>query len=90
MRLAAPRQTIPFVLEPAPSTVNGFDSNVNIVTTRSNRDLYTIGVGVDAVKLIKTMTLQNKSKSNSSPGGSTKTPEGNPSQPASSTQQPNR
>lgn len=88
MRLAAPRQTIPFVLEPAPSTVNGFDSNVNIVTTRSNRDLYTIGVGVDAVKLIKTMTLQNKS--NSSPGGSTKTPEGNPSQPASSTQQPNR
>lgn len=65
MRLASPHQTTPFILQPAPTTVNGFDPNVNIVALRSNRDIYTIGVGIDAVKLIKTITLQNTKTSSS-------------------------
>jgi hypothetical protein len=68
MRLAAPHQNTPFILAPAASTINGYDPTVNIVAIRSNRDLYTIGVGVDAVKLInKIVSLNNQNKSNSSP-----------------------
>lgn len=76
MRLAAPRQTTPFILQAAPVGVNGYDSDVNIVTVRSNRDLYTIGVGVDAVRLIKTIMLQNKTKTTSgtSPSSTPTTP----------------
>jgi hypothetical protein len=66
MRLARPKQIAPFILQPAPAGVNGFDSDVNIVTVRSNRDLYTIGVGVDAVKLIRSISLQNKNTTKSS------------------------
>jgi Putative Ig domain len=74
MRLASPHQITPFILQPAPSGVNGFDPNVNIIAVRSNRDLYTIGVGVDAVKLIKTIALQNKVSSKSSTSGATAPP----------------
>jgi len=65
MRVARGKQSTPFILQPAPAGVNGFDSDVNIVTVRQNRDLYTIGVGVDAIKLIKTISLQNKNKTTS-------------------------
>lgn len=67
MRLAAPHQSTPFILQPAPTTVNGFDPNVNIVAFPSNRDIYTIGVGLDAVKLIKMMTLQNQNQASTKP-----------------------
>ncbi|HYM74743.1 MAG TPA: hypothetical protein VE377_02100 [Candidatus Dormibacteraeota bacterium] len=60
MRLARPKQSTPFVLQPAPDTVHGYDPDVNIVRAGSTRDLYTIGVGVDAIKLIKAISLQNK------------------------------
>jgi hypothetical protein len=59
MRIAAPHQTTPFILEPADATITGFNPQVNIVSMRSNRDIYTIGVGVDAVKLMKTITGQS-------------------------------
>jgi hypothetical protein len=81
MRLASPRQTTPFILQPAPSTVNAYDSDVNIIAAGSTRDIYTIGVGVDALKLIKAIAGQNTkttpSKSSdkavsSTPGGSQK------------------
>jgi hypothetical protein len=55
MRIAAPRQVTPFILQPAGSDITGYNPQVNIVTVRSNRDLYTIGVGIDAVKLINTI-----------------------------------
>jgi hypothetical protein len=76
MRLAKPKQTTPFVLQPAPTGVNGFDSDVNIVSVRSNRDLYTIGVGVDAIKLIKTISGQNRPKASSVASGSGSTAAG--------------
>jgi hypothetical protein len=60
MRLAHPMQTTPFILQPAPAGISGFDSDVNIVSVRSNRDLYTIGVGVDAVKLINSIANLGK------------------------------
>lgn len=66
MRLARPKQIVPFILQPAPAGINGFDSDLNIVTVRSNRDLYTIGVGVDAVGLIRSISLLNKSTTKSS------------------------
>jgi len=67
LRIGAPHQTTPFILEPADASIAGFDPQVNIVAVRSNRDVYTIGVGVDAVKLIKTITLQNSNKQTSKP-----------------------
>jgi len=42
----------PFVLQPAPSTVNAYDSNVAQVTVPSNRDIYRIGVGIDLVSVV--------------------------------------
>jgi hypothetical protein len=67
MRIAAAHQTTPFILEPADATIAGFNPQVNIVSMRSNRDLYTIGVGVDAVKLMKTITLQSNKVSSRAP-----------------------
>ncbi|MFZ0771519.1 MAG: hypothetical protein WCA49_18670 [Candidatus Sulfotelmatobacter sp.] len=72
MRLAPPHQIQPFILQPAPAGVNGYDSDVNIVTVRSNRDLYTIGVGVDAIGLVKTISGQNKTKTKNAPAAKKK------------------
>jgi hypothetical protein len=58
MRLSRPHQTTPFILQPADASISGFNPQVNIISNASNRDLYTIGVGVDAVKLIKAMIPQ--------------------------------
>jgi hypothetical protein len=55
MRLSRPHQTTPFVLQPADPSITGFNPQVNIIGIASNRDLYTIGVGIDAVKLIKSI-----------------------------------
>jgi hypothetical protein len=70
MRLATLTQNTPLILQPAPSTVNAYDNNVNIIAVPSNRDLYTIGVGVDAVRLVKSIasaTTQSKNLSKSAP-----------------------
>jgi hypothetical protein len=40
------------ILEAAPATVKGFEPNVAIVSVPSNRDLYRIGIGIDAVALV--------------------------------------
>ena len=71
MRLAHLKQTTPLVLQPAPPTVNPYDNDVNIIAVPSNRDLYTIGVGVDAVKLIKSIaSISSPSKTSKSTSSS--------------------
>ncbi|HYK63265.1 MAG TPA: hypothetical protein VEV85_27770 [Bryobacteraceae bacterium] len=45
----------PFVLQPAPSDVHGYDSSVAIISSPSNRDTYRIGVGLDAVGVVCTI-----------------------------------
>lgn len=42
----------PFVLSSAPANITGSESSVAIVPVASNRDVYRIGVGVDAVALV--------------------------------------
>lgn len=69
MRLSRPHQTTPFVLQPADPSITGFNPQVNIIGNASNRDLYTIGVGVDAVKLVKTIMLQNTNSATGSSAG---------------------
>jgi len=69
MRLSRPHQATPFVLQPADPSITGFNPQVNIIGSASNRDLYTIGVGVDAVKLIKTIMLQNTNSVTGSSAG---------------------
>jgi hypothetical protein len=69
MRLSRPHQTTPFILQQADPSITGFNPQVNIISVASNRDLYTIGVGVDAVKLIKSITLQNQNKKTGSSAG---------------------
>jgi hypothetical protein len=62
MQLTRAHQTTPFILQPADASITGFNSQVNIISMASNRDLYTIGVGIDAVKLIKSIaSLPNPS-----------------------------
>ena len=52
LRLSRARNITPFVLAPAPSNITGAESSVAIISTPSNRDVYRIGVGVDAISLI--------------------------------------
>jgi hypothetical protein len=52
LRLSRTESLPTFDLAPAPSTVNGFDPSVAIVAVPSNRDVYRIGVGVDAIGLV--------------------------------------
>jgi hypothetical protein len=44
----------PFILQPA-TDINGYDPGVVLITTRSNRDTYRVGIGVDFVNLFKSM-----------------------------------
>jgi hypothetical protein len=52
LRLSKATNITPFVLAPTPSTITGSEPSVAIITTPSNRDVYRIGVGVDAIALI--------------------------------------
>jgi hypothetical protein len=61
MRIEPPGQSTPLILQPAPSTVNAFDPNVSVIAVRSNRDTYTIGVGFDAIQIIRTIAGQTQS-----------------------------
>ena len=50
MRLARAANTVPLILAPAPANITG--SEASLTTIASDRDLYRIGVGVDAVGMI--------------------------------------
>ena len=52
LRLSRAQNITPFVLAAAPSSITGSEPSVAIIATPSNRDVYRIGVGVDAVGLI--------------------------------------
>ncbi len=52
VRLARATNIVPFVLAPAPSGVTGTEASVAIATVASDRDLYRIGVGFDAVGIL--------------------------------------
>jgi hypothetical protein len=52
LRLARAGNFTPFILAPAPSNISGSDPSVAIVATSSERDLYRLGIGVDAVGLL--------------------------------------
>jgi hypothetical protein len=53
LRLSRGENLTPLVLASAPSTINGTESSVAIVSTPSNRDTYRIGIGADLVNLIR-------------------------------------
>ncbi len=52
LRLGRARDFGPFDLAPAPAGVSGSDPDVAIVAVPANRDVYRIGIGVDAVALL--------------------------------------
>jgi len=56
MRLSNSGTFPPLVLQQAPSGTNAYDNDVSLVPIRLNRDLYMIGVGIDAIKVISGMT----------------------------------
>lgn len=69
MRLSQAKNIDPFVLQPAPSTVNPYDPNVAVVTVPSNRDLYRLGIGIDFVHLLTSLKgTQNPQNPNPTPG----------------------
>jgi hypothetical protein len=55
-----PVQTDPLILAPAPTGTNGYDNNVMLVTSASNRDTYRIGIGLDALSLLKKLKVSTK------------------------------
>jgi hypothetical protein len=52
LRLTPDGGTIPYILNPAPAGITGSESSVAIVVVPSNRDVYRIGVGIDAVSVV--------------------------------------
>jgi hypothetical protein len=52
VRLARATNIVPFVLAPAPAGITGSEASVAIATMASDRDIYRIGVGLDAVGII--------------------------------------
>jgi hypothetical protein len=52
LKIARAANFTPLILAPAPAGVTGSDASVAIATTPSQRDLYRLGVGVDAVGLL--------------------------------------
>lgn len=52
MRLARAVNTTPFILAPAPSNITGSEPSVAIAAVPSERDVYRIGFGIDAVGML--------------------------------------
>ena len=52
LKLARAQNFTPFVLASAPSTITGSEPSVGIATTASDRDVYRIGFGIDAVGML--------------------------------------
>lgn len=52
----------PLILQPASSTVNGYDPSVTIISSPSDRDTYGIGVGLDAVGVLCTIFSSKSAK----------------------------
>jgi hypothetical protein len=56
LRLTGAKEVTPFILQPAPGTVHGYDPNVAIISKSGTRDIYRIGVGIDLVSAIHSWT----------------------------------
>jgi hypothetical protein len=52
LRLTRAENAAPYVLNPAPAGITGSESSVAIVAAPSNRDVYRLGVGIDAVSIV--------------------------------------
>jgi hypothetical protein len=52
LRVTRAEVLTPFDLSPAPATITGSETTVAIVPIPSNRDVYRIGIGVDAIALL--------------------------------------
>jgi hypothetical protein len=52
MRMARAVNTAPLILAPAPSNITGPEPSVALVAVPSERDVYRIGVGIDAVGIL--------------------------------------
>jgi hypothetical protein len=55
-----PSESDALVLNQAPAGTNGYDANVMLVTTTSNRDTYRIGVGLDVLSVLQKMKVVSK------------------------------
>jgi hypothetical protein len=62
MKIAGAKNIQPLILAAAPSTVQGSDPTVSIVSTPSTRDIYRIGFGIDLVSAIQAWRVSNASK----------------------------
>ena len=69
-------QVDPVILKPRPD-INAFDPGVTIVSSPNNRDVYHLGIGIDLVHAINTLTHPSPVKTNT-PGSQQNT---NPPQP---------
>ncbi len=58
LRLAHSATFPPLVLQTAPPDTNAYDNDVSLVPIRLNRDLYMIGVGIDAIKVVSGFTTK--------------------------------
>ena len=56
LRLSRAGDITPFVLQQAPTTIRGDEPGVAIIATPSTRDVYRIGIGVDAAAAICALT----------------------------------
>ena len=62
------------------TTVNAYDSDVTLITTPSNRDVYRIGFGVDLINLISQLssgTSKNSTRNATPAAQATPTTQGN-------------
>lgn len=60
---ARPVESDPLVLQQAPAPPNGptgFDSNVMLVRASGNRDMYRIGIGLDALSLLRKLKVTTR------------------------------
>ena len=53
MRLSRSENRDPFILNPGPASIKGYENSVAIVSTPSTRDTYRLGIGVDLVNLLR-------------------------------------
>jgi hypothetical protein len=69
MRLTGAKNIQPFILAPAPTTIQGSDASVAIVSEAGTRDIYRIGVAIDLVSAIRSWTTKSVSDTKMSTNG---------------------
>lgn len=62
LRLHRATNVSPYVLKPAPDSVNGYDPSVALIPVAGARDIYRIGAGIDLVRLIQIQKSKNEPK----------------------------